>query len=89
MLFVYILFKLVEILYFDSLKVKYCFFYVGKVLEGYEFLNVMWLNMYYIWTMKIVWNWCHTFGIMYELLFDDIKYEKSMFNRDPLASLMI
>jgi len=50
----------------------------------------MWLNdMYYIWIMKIVWNWCHTFGIMYELLFDGIKCEKPMFNRDPLASLMI
>ena len=50
----------------------------------------MWLNdMYYIWIMKIVWNWCHAFGIMYELLFDDIKYGKPMFNKDPLASLMI
>jgi len=52
-----------------------------KVLECYEFLNVMWLNdMYYIWMMKIVWNWCHTSGIMYEM---------PMFNRDPPASLMI
>jgi len=65
-------------------------FYVGKVLEWYEFLNVMWLNdMYYILMMRIVWNWCHTFGIIYELLFDDIKYEKSMLNRDPLVSLII
>ena len=65
-------------------------FDVGMVLEFYEFLNVMWLNdMYYIWMMKIVWNWCHTFETMYELLFYDIKYEKPMFNKDPLASLVI
>jgi len=50
-----------------------------KVLECYEFLNVMWLNdMYYIWMMKIVWNWCHTFGIMYELLFDGTLSMKSL-----------
>ena len=65
-------------------------FDVEKILEWYEFLNVMWLNdMYYIWMMKMIWNWCDTFGIKYELLFDDIKLEKPIFNKDHLASLMI
>jgi len=81
-------------------------FDVEMVHECYEFLNVMWLNdMYYIWMMKIVWNWCHKFEIMYELLLLlllflllfiskgviislYINYEKPMFNRDPLASMI-
>ena len=47
--------------------------YVWKVLRCYEVLNVMWLNdMYYIWMMKIVWNWCHTFGTIYKLMFETI-----------------
>ena len=36
----YVLFEGVD---FDSLGVRYCFD-VGKVLECYEFVNVMWLN---------------------------------------------
>ena len=46
--FVYILFKLYKyyILIVWELNIV---FDVGKVLEGYEFLNVMWLNdIYYI-----------------------------------------
>jgi len=56
-LFVYILFKLVEILDFDGLVFKYFFLCYISCFEWYCM-------------MKMVWNWIHTFGIMYGLMFE-------------------
>jgi len=82
MLFVYILFKLVKILDFDGLVFKCYFFMLNRPLNVVDHV----LNDMYdencMKLMSYVW-------IMYELLLDDIKYEKSMFNIAHLTSLMI
>jgi len=70
---------------FENLVVKYCFD-DEKILTYYD----LWIKWYVLILMIEWWSWCHIFGIMYELcLFVYIKYSMPIFNRDPLASLMI
>jgi len=81
-IFDYMLYEHVKIVYFDDLVIK-CFFYVENILECCE----LWIEWYILmWIMKCVWNWCHTFGTMYELWYVDTLSMKSLcFNTYNLA----
>jgi len=54
----------VEMLDFGSLVAK-CVFEVRKILVSCK-LN----SKYFMWIKKIVWNWCHRFLIISQLLYD-------------------